>query len=224
MRNIRTAFISLALLFAVAGCTSSENNFFASLWSDVLSPDAPDSGNLAQQEPAPQVAGTGSSAIIDQEVRMASWQYSTDDGDFPAQFKLASTHAAGLAGESDDVAALEFYTWAAVRGDAFAQLQLGHMYATGQGVAQDLVTAYAWLTLATTSLPPGLEHDRTVASREFVARHLRPAEIAEAHRQMAKMVVDGARVPARTAGDISVETDIQELGFLESVDLVSGHS
>jgi len=130
----------------------------------------------------------------------------------------------GDVGESDGVAALEFYTWAAVRGDAFAQLQLGHMYATGQGVAQDLVTAYAWLNLATISLPPGLEHDWTVASREFVARHLRPAEIAEAHRQMGKMVVDGVRAPARTPGDISVETEIHELGFLESVDLFSGHS
>jgi len=229
MRYIRTAFISFGLLFAVAGCTSSENNFFASLWIDVLSSDAPNSENSAQQEPAQQepaaqFAGTGSSAIIDQEVRLVSWQYSADDGDFPAQFRLASTHDAGLAGESDGVAALEFYTWAAVRGDAFAQLQLGHMYATGQGVAQDLVTAYAWLNLATISLPPGLEHDWTVASREFVARHLRPAEIAEAHRQMGKMVVDGVRAPARTPGDISVETEIHELGFLESVDLFSGHS
>ncbi len=224
MRNIRTIFISLVLLFAVAGCTSSENNFFTSLWIDVLSPDAPNSENSAQQEPAPQFAGTGSSAIIDQEVRLESWQYFADDGDFPAQIRLASTYDAGLVDESDDVAALEFYTWAAVRGDAFAQLQLGHMYATGQGVAQDLVAAYAWLNLATISLPPGLEHDWTVASREFVARHLRPAEISEAHRQMGKMVVNGARAPARTPGDISVETDIQELGFLGNLDLVSDHS
>ena len=229
MRNIRTAFISFALLFAVAGCTSSGNDFFASLWSDVLLPDTQDSANIAQQESAPQFAGTDSaapsdSAKIDQEMRLASWRYSSDDGDFPAQFRRVSTSAADLTSEFDNVAALEFYTWAAVRGDAFAQLQLGHMYATGQGVAQDLVTAYAWLNLATMSLPPGLEHDRTVASREFVARHLRPAEISEAHRQMGKMVVDRVRAPASTTGEISVEADIEELGFLESLDLSSGHS
>jgi hypothetical protein len=163
MRNIRAAVISFALLFEVTGCTFSCNDFFASLWSDVLSPDAPDSGNIEQQVAGIDSVPPSDSAKIDHEMRMASWQYSTDDGNFPAQFRLASSREAGLTGESDTVAALEFYTWAAVRGDAFAQLQLGHMYATGQGVAQDLVSAYAWLNLATMSCPSSYNLEQSTA-------------------------------------------------------------
>jgi TPR repeat protein len=38
---------------------------------------------------------------------------------------------------------------------AFAQLNLGLLYAAGNGVPQDDVEAYKWLELAFTGLPPG---------------------------------------------------------------------
>lgn len=193
MRNIRTAIISSGLLFAVAGCTSSGNDFFSFLGNAGELPDASSSAAVAKQTHAPRLA-------------------------------LAVSHGAVLG--DDSVAAgqgerMENWLHAAESGDASAQHRLGYMYAMGDGVAPDLVAAYTWLNLAAINLPPGLEHDRAVANREIVARLLVPAEIAEAHRRMGEVVPAGAGAPALTAGDISIEVDFQELGFLENIDILT---
>ncbi len=227
MRNIRTVIISSGLLFAVAGCTSSGNDFFASPWNDSASPDAPNSAQVDEQARAPRLALTVShgavlrndSGMISQEKHMKSLRQAAEDGDSSAQFKLASAHRIGLAGAPDAEAAVDWYGQAAARGNASAQHHLGYMYAMGEGVARDLVTAYKWLNLAAVNLPPGWEHNQAVANREIVAREMRPAEIAEAHRLTREWMAAGAPAPARTAGDISVEVDFQELGFLDSLDL-----
>jgi len=48
---------------------------------------------------------------------------------------------------------VQWYTRAADAGDAGAQFCLGHMYANGEGVAQDYAVAARWY-LAAAGLPP----------------------------------------------------------------------
>ncbi|MCH8196944.1 MAG: sel1 repeat family protein [Proteobacteria bacterium] len=71
---------------------------------------------------------------------------------------------------------------AADRGDASAQTNLGIMYFIGEGMLRDLTRAYMWYDLAASRFPPGAAHDDTVRNRDFVAKHMTPARIAEARR------------------------------------------
>jgi hypothetical protein len=58
---------------------------------------------------------------------------------------------------------------------------LGTMYATGQGVAKDLVQAHMWLSLAGTQ---GNEATRqgTLRTRDLLAEQMTPEQIQEAER------------------------------------------
>ncbi|MBT3172109.1 MAG: sel1 repeat family protein [Rhodospirillaceae bacterium] len=240
MRNIQTVIISSALLIAVTGCTSSGNDFFASLWGDVMAPDAPDSTQFAEDARAPRLAlSVGHGAVLrdvsgyvgagdPQAIAMKMWRQKAENGDAAAQFKLASAYRMGLNGAPDPHAALKWYGAAAARDNASAQHHLGYMYAMADGVSRDLVAAYKWLNLAVVNLPPGWEHNQAVTNREHVARELRPAEIAEAHSQTQQWVraKGSASEPKfdQTAGSIAVEVEFQELGFLENLDPFMTHS
>lgn len=234
MGNIRVVIISSALLFAVTGCASSGNDFFASLWGDVMAPGAPDSMQIAEDARTPRLAlSVGHGAILrdaadyagegdPQAVAMTMWRQRAENGDALAQFKLASAYRMGLDGAPDPEAALKWYGEAAARDNASAQHHLGYMYAMADGVSRDLVTAYKWLNLAVVNLPPGWEHNQAVANRESVARELRPAEIAEAHSSTQQWVRAKGQ-PSETefgwtADSIAIEVDFQELGFLENLD------
>ncbi len=48
----------------------------------------------------------------------------------------------------NDAEAVRWYRAAAEQGYAVAQFKLGLMYATGEGVPEDNVLAYAWMNLA----------------------------------------------------------------------------
>ncbi|MFP6688138.1 MAG: hypothetical protein VCD31_02295, partial [Alphaproteobacteria bacterium] len=63
--------------------------------------------------------------------------------------------------------------------------------------------------MAVQSLPPGLQHDRAVANREFVARDMNPAEITEAHRLAGEWAVQNPQTPARRSEDITIEAEFQ---------------
>ena len=65
------------------------------------------------------------------------------------------------------------------QGDAMAQTNLGILYAKGQGVKQDFVRAYMWLSLA-----GGYGGGGDAARyRDIVASHMTPSQIADAQRQ-----------------------------------------
>jgi TPR repeat protein len=64
-------------------------------------------------------------------------------------------------------------------GDAISQKLLGSMYAAGQGVAQDYVRAYLWLSLAAAGTSE-VVIPHAVAARDKVAVMMSPAQIAEA--------------------------------------------
>ncbi len=240
MKNIRKIFVFIALLAIVSGCTSSGNGFFASLWSDVMAFDSPNSTQFAQFDRAPHLALTvGHGAILRDasnhadagDVRstaMDMWRREAENGNAAAQFKLASAYRIGLNGATDAKAALDWYGKAAARDHASAQHHLGYMYAMAEGVSQDLVTAYTWLNLAVINLPPGWEHNQAVTNRERVAQALRPVEIAQAHALAQQWVQakDPVSEPAyeKTADGIVIEADFQDLGFLNNLDPFAGES
>ncbi len=59
---------------------------------------------------------------------------------------------------------------------------LGLMYAKGQGVPQDYVEAHKWSDLAASRHRPGKKRDDSVHDRNFLAKRMTPAQIAEAQR------------------------------------------
>ena len=104
MRNIGKFIISFSLLFAVAGCTSSGNDFFASLWNDVVSPDGTDSAQIADQPRMQQLAlpaGFDGAQGAESEEAAAL-------GDASAQHRLGYRYASGDGVARDPVAA---YAW-----------------------------------------------------------------------------------------------------------------
>jgi uncharacterized protein len=88
------------------------------------------------------------------------------------------THSLGptLKVPKDEVEAAKWYHRAADQGDAF-----GFMHRDGEGVPQDYVLAYMWLTLAAQRRDPCLSHIAGEAADD-VARKMSPAEIAEAQK------------------------------------------
>ena len=77
----------------------------------------------------------------------------------------------------DYAAAASWYRKAAEQGYARAQNNLGVMYDNGEGVPQDYVTAHMWFNLAAAS-----GYNEAVRNRDMVARHMTPAQIAEAQK------------------------------------------
>ena len=70
----------------------------------------------------------------------------------------------------------------AEQGDAEAQFNLGVMYATGDGVPQDDVSAHMWLNLAA-SRSTGTDREQMVAARDAVAARMSRAALEEAQRR-----------------------------------------
>jgi TPR repeat protein len=66
---------------------------------------------------------------------------------------------------------------AAEQSDAEAQSHLGTMYAQGHGVQRDYIRAYTWFNLAAMA-----GSQRAVNNRDIAAKHMTPAEIAEAQK------------------------------------------
>ena len=68
-------------------------------------------------------------------------------------------------------------------GDAIAQFNLGAMYAEGQGVEQNNVTAYAWWNIAETN---GDQNAKNGLSQ--LGKAMTPAQIAKAEKLVKEMV------------------------------------
>ena len=64
--------------------------------------------------------------------------------------------------------------------NAIAQLALGRLYVSGQGVPQDYVLAHKWLNLA--AAQGGTQRDIAVKGRDLVDSEMTPEQIAEAQR------------------------------------------
>jgi hypothetical protein len=79
---------------------------------------------------------------------------------------------------------LKWWTRAANQGSAQAQATLALRYASGDGVARDLVTALAWYVLAAPHLR-GEDADQAVQTRRHLSRLMDPADVLRAERRAA---------------------------------------
>jgi len=83
-------------------------------------------------------------------------------------------------GNPDYTEAAKWYRLAAEQGNAEGQVNLGTMYAEGQGVPQDYALAHKWLNLA--AAKGGTTRGIAVKARGIVASEMTPEQIAEAQR------------------------------------------
>ena len=73
--------------------------------------------------------------------------------------------------------AIKWFRKAADQGDADAQLLLGSLYLTGNGVPQDYVIAHMWLNLAAAH-----GKEEAAEGRDHAEKLMTPAQIAEAQK------------------------------------------
>jgi len=94
----------------------------------------------------------------------------------PAQITLGHLYADGKGVPKDEKKGVEWIRKAAEQGDGIGQASLGDMYRDGRGVPQDNVLAYMWYSLA---VADWMSAEQNLGK---VARHMTPAQIAEAQR------------------------------------------
>jgi hypothetical protein len=102
-------------------------------------------------------------------------------GDATAQYMLGSLYYRGEGVPQDDATARQWFEQAAAQDDATAQYMLGSLYYRGNGVPQDDVRAYMWYSLAATNSAGDLQK-QSADNRDYVARRMTSAQIAEAQR------------------------------------------
>jgi TPR repeat protein len=106
-------------------------------------------------------------------------RYKADDqGLAAAEHNLGLMYVAGQSVPQDYTAAVTWFRKAAEQqGHTAAQFNLGSMYFNGQGALQDYVLAHMWSNLAAAA------GDReALLHRDFIARRMTPAQIAEAQK------------------------------------------
>jgi TPR repeat protein len=100
-----------------------------------------------------------------------------EQGNAIAQDSLGYMYDRGEGVLQDYEQAVKWMRTAADHGDAFAQGEIGDMYMLGHGVPHDRVLAYMWLNLAAAQGDP-----LAPKTRDVVAAHMSPDQIAEAQR------------------------------------------
>ena len=99
-----------------------------------------------------------------------------------AQFNLGLMYYKGRVAAQDYTEAVKWWRLAAGQGFAEALNNLGMMYGNGDGVAEDYVEAHKWFDLAASRHPRGQKRRKSVRDRDFLARKMTSAQIAEAER------------------------------------------
>ena len=94
--------------------------------------------------------------------------------------------------QNDGFASIWFHK-SAIQGHSGAQLAYGSLHIRGVGVAQDLIRAYVWLSLAIDSNVPGLQH-QAVLLRDDAARLMSPEQISDARIRAGKWHPTPARL------------------------------
>ena len=99
-----------------------------------------------------------------------------------AQFNFGLMYYKGRAVAKNYTEAVKWWRLAAGKGFAEALNNLGMMYGNGDGVPQDYVEAHKWFDLAASHHPPGRKLRKSVHDRDFLAKKMTSAQIAEAQR------------------------------------------
>jgi len=77
---------------------------------------------------------------------MLEWQPLAEHGNADAQYKMGTIYDHGVL--RNNKTAVKWYTLAAEKGYAAAQVELGEMYVFGDGIVQDYVYGHMWVQLA----------------------------------------------------------------------------
>jgi len=104
-----------------------------------------------------------------------------ENGDVRAQTNLGSIYYYGLGISTNFEKAFRWYHAAALQGEFNAQIGLAIMYIKGQQVQPDPTIAYMWLTLAMDEMPPGNDHDRVAANRDYLGSQMTAGELRKAN-------------------------------------------
>jgi len=142
-------------------------------------------GMIAPQQMIPWMATAAQDGNKDAETWLAG---RAEDGMRPALTALALLR---LDRNDDASTAAALLGQAATAGDPRAQLHLGKLYITGNGVMLDYVQAHKWLNIAAASGAVA-----AAEQRDLVARLMTPEQVAEAQTE-ARIFFDeaGARAP-----------------------------
>jgi len=105
---------------------------------------------------------------------LREWRPLAEQGDAGAQLNLGFMYDNGYGVPQDYNEAIKWYRRAAEQGNDRAQYNLGLMYDVGYGVPQNFVRAHMWYDIA------GVEV--AISYRDYVAREMTPAQIAEAQK------------------------------------------
>jgi TPR repeat protein len=92
----------------------------------------------------------GSSAnAAERPLAIAEYMAAAQAGNRVASYRLGRIYEFGLVGQTKDITkAVQFYTHSMTRGNPFAQLAMGRLYMTGNGVEEDDIHAYEMFILA----------------------------------------------------------------------------
>ncbi len=105
------------------------------------------------------------------------YEQEVETGSPQAMNQLANLHYLGLGTQSDHKIAAQLYLDASSIGFAAAQLNLGHLYRQGIGVAQDPVRAFGWYGMSDVHGSPWAEQYMRLTAVEFT---LTPNQISVA--------------------------------------------
>jgi hypothetical protein len=101
-----------------------------------------------------------------------------EKGEAHSQFQIGLAFYLGRFGLATNyMEAAKWIRKAAEQNLAQAQFNLGACYANGQGVAQDVIDAYAWLSLASKTIEPALR------GRDALARRMTPEQLTRAQQR-----------------------------------------
>jgi uncharacterized protein len=134
-------------------------------------------GNAGAQLMLAYIYYNGLAVPKDYATAASWWTKAALQGNAGAQARLGYLYSEGQGVAQDDAAAVNWYRKSAEQGYVGAQVQLGVKYLVGRGVPQDYVLAHMWFNLAAAAGENG-----AAEARDRVAKHMTPAQIAEAQK------------------------------------------
>ena len=140
-----------------------------------------DQGNAHAQVALGILYMTGHGVAKDWKEAARWFRKAADQGDATGQFNLGSVLQLESGDSPQDLSeAARWYRKSADQGNAFAQQALGALYSLGQGVPEDKVSAYMWMTLASGGMQAGSSRDELAKKMTALAAKMTPQEIAQA--------------------------------------------
>ncbi len=141
-------------------------------------------GNANAQNNLGRMYARGEGVPRDDAEAVRWFRKAAERGYAKAQYNLGTMYHKGEGVPQDHAEAVRWYRKAADQGYAEAQNNLGVMYREGWGVLQDYVRAHMWYSIAAENFWLGAKHEMAVMNRNYIAKFMTPAEIAEAKRLM----------------------------------------